>query len=252
MLSAIVAVPLLPPVNLLLLALAGMALARRRPRLGRRLTLAALLALLALALPIVPGLLLTALERGIGPPVPPPAAQAVVILGADAASDGPEPWQTQVGALTLERLRGGAELARARGLPILVTGGVVSAAGPAVATLMARSLAADFGLPARWVETESGTTWENATLTAKMLRREGIGTVLLVTHAWHMRRALIAFRAAGLVAVPAGLLAEHAPRLGWGGFVPSMAAWHRGYYALHEWIGCAWYALRAAVAPPPA
>ncbi len=107
---------------------------------------------------------------------------------------------------------------------------------------MARSLAEDFGVAARWVEPDSATTWDNAVLSARILRAEGIGAVVVVTHAWHMRRALIAFRAAGLVAVPAPLLAEHAPRLTAGSFVPRIAAWQRSYLALHEWIGCAWYA----------
>jgi len=243
-LSAIATVLLVPPVNLVVLALAGLALGRRRPRAGRWLTLVSLLALLVLALPIVPALLLAGLESGLAPTgtLPP---QAIVILGGDAADDGPRLEQTAPGFLTLARLRGGAALARTTGLPVLVTGGVVSEAGPPVAALMARSLADDFGTTARWVEPDSATTWENAAFSAAMLRPAGIGSVIVVTHAWHMRRALIAFRAAGLVAVPAPLLAEHALHLDWGGFVPRAAAWQRSYYALHEWIGCAWYAWKA-------
>ena len=252
MLSAVATVLLVPPVNLVFLALAGMALARVRPTAGRWLTLAALLALLLLALPIVPGLLLEALERGNEPSGAQPAPRAIVILGADADATGPRPEQAEVGPLTLERLRAGATLARASGLPVLVTGGVVSEGGPPVAVLMAHSLAEDFSVTARWVEPASATTWENAAFSAAMLRRDGIGTVLLVTHAWHMRRALIAFRAAGLTALPAPLPAERAPRLTFGTVVPRVSAWERGYFALHEWIGCAWYAWRARDAPPAA
>jgi uncharacterized SAM-binding protein YcdF (DUF218 family) len=122
---------------------------------------------------------------------------------------------------------------------------VVSEAGPPVAILMARSLSDDFGVATRWVEPASATTWENAAFSAAILRPAGIGSVIVVTHAWHMRRALIAFRAAGLVAVPAPLLAEHALHVGIGSFVPRIGAWQRSYYALHEWIGGAWYAFRA-------
>jgi uncharacterized SAM-binding protein YcdF (DUF218 family) len=244
-LSAVATVLLVPPVNLLLVALAGMALQRRRPAAGRWLTVLALLALLLLALPAVSDLLLLGLERGIAAPALPGAAQAIVVLGADAAADGPAQDQTDLGALTLQRLRGGADLARTTGLPVLVTGGVVSSAGPPVAVLMAHSLADDFAIPPRWVEAASRTTWENATLSAALLRRDGIGTVLLVTHAWHMRRALIAFRAAGLVALPVPLLPEHAWHPTLGSFVPRAGAWQRSYYALHEWIGGTWYALRA-------
>jgi uncharacterized SAM-binding protein YcdF (DUF218 family) len=122
---------------------------------------------------------------------------------------------------------------------------VVAEGGLPIAVLMARSLAWDFAVPARWVEQDAGTTWENAAFSAPMLRRDGIGTVYVVTHAWHMRRALIAFRAAGLAAVPAPILLEHAWDPLPGSFVPRISAWARSYYALHEWIGCAWYAWRA-------
>ncbi len=250
MLSAAANILLVPPVNLAVLAVAGLLLARRHPRAGLRLSLLSGLALLALALPIVPNLLLTALESGLAPigAAPP---QAIVILGGDAASDGPAPAQTTVGALTLERLRGGAALARAENLPILVTGGVVDTAGAPIAVLMARSLADDFATPARWVEPDAATTWDNATLSAAMLRRDGITSIVLVTHAWHMRRALIAFRGVGLSVLPAPLLAEHAPRLTAGAFVPRIGAWLRSYFALHEWIGGAWYAAWAWALPRP-
>jgi len=242
---AVATVLLVPPVNLAWLAALGLLLARRRPA-GRWLAGVAVAGLVLLSLPIVPDLLLAGLEHGIGPRAGQPAAQAIVILGGEVIPDGPRPDQTTVGPLTLQRLRAGAELARATGLPVLVTGGVVSAAGPAVAVLMRRSLAEDFGVPVRWVEPEAGTTWENAKFSAAMLRPLGIRTVFVVTHAWHMRRALIAFRAAGLTPLPAPLAPDPVPlRLAWSVFVPRIGAWQRSYYALHEWIGCAWYALRA-------
>ena len=254
MLSAIATVLLVPPVNLLFVAFVGLALARRRPVAGHRVTFFALLALLLLALPAVSVGLLAALETDIDAPAGAPPPQAIVILGGDAAPAGPRIEQEEVGTLSLQRVRGGAALARSTGLPVLVTGGVVSAPGPTVppvAVLMAQSLAKDFGVTPRWVEPAAKTTWENAALSAAMLRADGIGTVLLVTHAWHMRRALIAFRAAGLTAIPAPLPGERAPeifrgRFALAEFVPRVSAWERSYFALHEWIGCAWYALQAA------
>lgn len=250
MLSAVATVLLVPPVNLVFLALAGLAIARRRPAVGRRIVLVSLAALLLLALPAVADPLLLGLERGLNAPGPAPAAQAIVILGGNAAEVGARADRAEVGWLTLERLRGGAALARSTGLPVLVTGGVVTATGPPVAVLMAQSLADDFGVRVRWVEPRSATTWQNAAFSAAMLRRDGISTVLLVTHAWHMRRALIAFRAAGLTAIPAPLPWAGRWHPTWGSLVPRVSAWQNSYFALHEWIGCAWYALRAALARP--
>ena len=242
MLSAIATVLFVPPVNLVVLALVGMALARWRPRAGRGLALGCVSLLLLLALPVVAASLLATLEDGIAAPAFAPPPRAIVVLGGDAHQIGARAEETDIGPVTLERVREGAALARATGLPLLVTGGEISRAGPPLAVLMARSLAGDFGVAALWVEPEANTTWENAVLSARILRREGIGTVLLVTHAWHMRRALIAFRAAGITALPAPLSPDAPPRLALGSLVPRMSAWQRSYYALHEWIGCAWYA----------
>ena len=248
-LSAIATVLLVPPVNLACLALFGLLLARRRPVAGLRLALAAQVALLLLALPAVSGVLLAALQGELAAPAVAAAPQAIVILGGDATAAGPRPEQTDIGTLSLERERAAALLARRSGLPVLVTGGVVTSAGAPVAELMARSLAADFSVPVRWVEPMAANTWENAALSAALLRRDGITSVFVVTHAWHMRRALIAFRAAGLAAVPAPLPGERMPRFGPGDFIPRASSWERSYFALHEWIGCAWYALRAWRAP---
>lgn len=241
MLSAVAAVLLVPPVNLAGLALLAVLLGRRR------LAVAALGLLLLLALPLVAGSLLVALESGLSA-VPPgaPAPQAIVILGGDvrAVAGG----RTEPGALTLARLRAGAALARATHLPLLVTGGVVGDPdGPPVAAVMAASLAADFAAPARFVEPAAHDTWQNARLSAALLRAGGVGSVYVVTDAWHMRRALIAFGATGLAVTPAPLAPDRPPRLVLRSLVPRVGAWRESYFALHEWIGCAWYALRRDV-----
>ena len=146
--------------------------------------------------------------------------------------------------LTLQRLRAGAALSRATHLPILVTGGPINPGEPPVAVLMARSLKDDFGIAARWVEPSARDTWENTNLAAAMLHADGIGSVYVVTHAWHMRRALNGFVPTGLAVIAAPLPPDPVPRLVPGAFVPRVSAWLRSYFALHEWIGGAWYAWR--------
>jgi uncharacterized SAM-binding protein YcdF (DUF218 family) len=240
MLSAVATVLLVPPVNLAALALLLLLLGRRR------LAAAALVLLLLLALPAVAGPLLVSLETGLTAPPGTPPPQAIVILGGDVRQIAGAP-ATEVGALSLARLRGGAALARATHLPILVTGGVVGDRdGPPVATVMAASLAADFATPARWVEPRAHDTWQNARFAAAMLHDAGIGSVYVVTDAWHMRRALIAFAGTGLAVTPAPLPRDRL-RLRAGSFVPQAGAWRISYFALHEWLGCAWYELRRAL-----
>lgn len=235
-LSAAAAVLLVPPVNLAALALAAMLLGRRR------LAVAALVLVLVLALPLVAGTLLAALEAPAPPPSGPPP-QAIIILGGDVRAVDGVPAD-DVGPLTLERLRAGAALARATHLPILVTGGVVDPDGPPVADLMATSLTTDFATPARWVESRAHDTWENARFSVAMLRAAGIGAAYVVTHPWHMRRALIAFAGTGIAVTPAPLPPDRLPQWHAGAFVPRVGAWRESYFALHEWIGCAWYVLR--------
>ncbi len=244
MLSAFVTIAtivLVPPANLAALALVAVLLRRRRLALG------ALALLLLLALPVVAGSLLVSLERGLPAPSGPPP-QAIIILGGDVRRVAGAPPTADVGALTLERLRAGAALARTKHLPILVTGGVVGEQDvPPVAVLMAKSLSADFATPARWVEPAAHDTWQNARLSAAMLHASGIRAVYVVTHAWHMRRALIAFAGTGLDVTPAPLPPDAAPSLRVPAFAPTVSAWRLSYFALHEWIGCAWYALRRAM-----
>jgi uncharacterized SAM-binding protein YcdF (DUF218 family) len=169
--------------------------------------------------------------------------RAIVILGGDLLRTSAAPYALP-GFLTLDRLRAGAALHRRTGLPILVTGGSLQPDRPAIATVMADSLRDDFQVPVAWVEDASIDTWENAAFSAEILKKQGIRSVYVVTQGWHMRRAMLAFRHTGLIvtAVPTWTETPIDPIAG--DFPPRALAWEWSYYALHEWIGCAWYAIR--------
>jgi uncharacterized SAM-binding protein YcdF (DUF218 family) len=243
MLDRVATFLLVPPINLLLLALAGFAL--RRWRIGRFLCGLGLVGLLVLSVPVVNQLLFLGIEEVAGPPAGSPPPAVIVILSADINKSSDSPGSAGVGFLTLERIRAGAALERATGLPVLVSGGMVTGSRESLAALMTESLGADFSVPVRWQESTSRTTWENAANSAAILQAAGIRSVFLVTHAWHMRRALIAFRHFGITAMPAPVPFSRRLDLSRSEFVPSAGAWVDSYYALHEWIGCIWYALRA-------
>lgn len=234
-----------PPVNLLWLSLVGAVLAWKWPRAGRMLTTAGLMGLFFLALPIVGGSLIIALERGL-PLQPPPASppQAIVILSAELRHGAGRHPELDPGPLTLERERAGAALYRRVRLPILVSGGSLKRGERPVARVMAQSLAEDFQVPVRWIEPQSQDTWENARDSAAMLKANGIRSIYLVTHAWHMRRALIAFAHFGIVVTAAPIRIDRPPMISLSEFVPSARGWMTSYFAFHEWIGCAYYALR--------
>lgn len=235
---------LVPPVNFLLLAMLGLAL--RGYRHARRLTAIGVAGLFLFALPVTADALQAILEHGLSdaprPAVPP---QAVVILSGDQSRisiGGAIAFRP--GALTLEREQAGADLARRTGLPVLVSGGAIHSWSPPLASMMAASMANDFLLKVRWQEDRSGDTWANAVDSAAMLKAQGITRVYVVTHAWHMKRALIAFRRAGLDATPAPVAIDAKPRLLPGEFLPAAHAWLDSYYMCHEIIGLVWYAIR--------
>ncbi len=235
----------LPPTGLVILMLCGLLLRGRWQRLGRRLTWTALIALILLGMPAVSTSLLLALESGF--PTTPPAdhpPQAIIVLGGEIIRAQNEKLGIRPGMLTLDRLRTAAALQRRTGLPILVTGGTTQPRTPPVGLIMDQSLKDDFQTPARWVEAKSLDTWENARFSADILRPLGITSVYVVTHAWHMRRAMLAFQGTGLTvtAAPTALDDPLGPDLS--DFLPRASGWQTGYFALHEWIGYAWYKLR--------
>ena len=234
---------LLPPTNLPLLAVAGLIVRRWHRRLGELLTAVSCVLLLMLSMPLFGGALLVALEQHL----PSDAGRqpgAIVILSATIVRYGGDDPGFGPGQLTLARERAGSALFRRVQLPILVAGGVLRVGGPPTAGVMEHSLRERFQTPVRWVEPHSRDTWENAEYSARILRANGINTIYLVTHAWHMRRALLAFHHFGIECDSRA----RADRPVSGPFVvqpPAEARWLAArLYAAHEWIGCADYALR--------
>jgi uncharacterized SAM-binding protein YcdF (DUF218 family) len=238
----------LPPANLVFLFVAGALLGRWWPRLGWGLIAGAASALYLLSTPYVS----TSLEAALEGPIPAldlealrgAPATAIVVLAGDRHRDAAEYGGDTVGGSTLERLRWGARIYRATGLPVLVSGGSPERSGPHAGPLSAAMKDAferDFSVPVRWTEERSRTTWENALYSAEMLRRDGIAKAILVTHAWHMPRALRVFRDTGLDVVAASTLATAPRRLEPAALIPRIRSLQRSYDTLHELVGLAWY-----------
>ncbi|MCS6855132.1 MAG: YdcF family protein [Elioraea sp.] len=241
---------LLPPLGLAVAALALCLLAAR----GRRAAAGGAALLLVLQLLLATPFAATWLEFSLQSIAarfarPRAAPETIIVLGAEQVRLA-EGWT--VGPLTLERMAGAAALARQTGLPILVSGGTLSLSPPSppLAGQMAQRFETDFGLVVRWLDNEARNTWENARNSAAILRAEGIGSVYVVTHGWHMPRALLSFRAAGLSATPAPVRSIARPRTDLAAFLPSADRWGTSWLALREWTGLAVYAIRLRLSRP--
>lgn len=244
-LKKILAGLILPPLGPLILIALGLLLGIRHPRAGRIVAALGLLAALALCTPATVKLLLEGLENT--PPVDGLAlakADAIVILAGGRRSYAPEFDGETVNALSLERIRYGARLARQTGLPVMVTGGAPKG-GTAEGELMKTSLQEDFGIAVRWVESRSRDTRENAEYCAAVMLPGGHRRIVLVTHAAHMRRSVEAFEAAGFNVVPAPTahLLNRKPDDSSMPSLPGMSSAYAGWYASHEWLGLLAYRL---------
>jgi uncharacterized SAM-binding protein YcdF (DUF218 family) len=234
---------ILPPAGPLIVAAAGVALAVfGHQRLGLALTIVGLAALYLASAPWLARWLLRSLDRGdvLDPDSPEArAAGAIVILDAGRHGATPERGGDRVSPATLERLAAGAEVYRRLELPVLVS-------GDGARELMADELDRAFGVPVRWIEPDSRNTHENAQRSARLLRDAGVDRVVLVTHFWHLPRAVAAFRHAGLEPLPAptGFADRLRSESGLMMLVPSARALLSSYLALHEWMGIVWYRIR--------
>jgi uncharacterized SAM-binding protein YcdF (DUF218 family) len=231
---------ILPPADLLLLAMVGILVYARSPRVGRGALFTALVGLWIFSLPITANSLVRLVQVPNGELG---KAEAIVILGAGVWSTAPDYPGRMIDALTLERVRYGAHLASQTHLPVLVSGGQLTADAPSVAELMAMLMHQDLGCDVRWIESHSHTTADNALESAKLLAPAGIVRVYLVTHAWHMRRARFAFKRVGLSVIPAGIGFEQKDAMTLMLFVPSAKALLQSRNALHELLGLVWYAI---------
>jgi uncharacterized SAM-binding protein YcdF (DUF218 family) len=203
-------------------------------------------ALYTLSTPWIGGLLLRTLEiRGPVQTDELHDADAIVVLGGGRRIGAAEYGGDTLNALSLERLRYAAFLARSSGLPLLVAGGKPGGGMLAEGPLMRRILQSEYNLSPRWVEDASRTTWENARLSAAQLRRDRIRRIVLISHSWHLRRAAPRFEAEGFDVIPAGIQVA-SPRPGSVlDMLPTPAGLRDSTFALHEWLGILWYKLRS-------
>ena len=240
------AVFLLPPLNLLLLMLAGLLLWHKRPVLARTLITTSFVLFWLLSTPYVAEALLHVLEAPAHPvDTQKNPADAIVVLGGGTYFNAPEYAGDTVSHASLERVRYAAWLYRYTNKPLLMTGGTPLGNRSAEAQLMQSLMEKEFNIEVKWVEAQSNNTFENAHYSYQILQATGIKRIYLVTHAWHMPRAMRIFQAAGFEVTPAptAFTTRHHDDLL--AFLPNAHALKDSQIFLHEMIGMLWYRLKS-------
>ncbi len=182
----------------------------------------------------------------------PPAAEAIVVLGGYQPAPNDLIPHPPLGIDSIYRcLEADRLYQQTSDCPIFVTGGKVNPdqEGPTLAESMADFLQR-LQIPAEnlVLEERSRSTFENAVETAKLLKSREIQSVVLVTEAIHLPRAIRCFEAQGVTVAGAGCEYK-ASQFHWepDSFLPSPSAADGNHQALHEWLGLAWYRLTGKI-----
>ncbi len=244
---------LFPPGINIALILAGLLIIQRFYATGKILLISGFALLIILSLPITAHGLNALLETDIAlspKNIKTSNAKAIVVLGSGRyanALEYPEK-KDSISASALERLRYGVYLHKKTGLPILVSGGSPQGRMQSEASIMQDALKDIFQLKAKWLDVNSSNTWNNAKFSAKILQQDGIKNIILVTHAYHIPRARLAFEHFGfnITAAPLGFKAKNRSDIPYTvlDFLPSAYAMSSSSSALHEFVGYAWYMIR--------
>lgn len=167
----------------------------------------------------------------------------IAVLGAGTEPYAPEYGVANLSPQSLERLRYGLWLGKRLGVPVGFSGGLAygSSDDDTPEALVAQRIATqEFGRSLQWVEPYAKDTHENALRSLLLLREAGVRRVIVVTHGWHMPRALKAFQAlAGgeieIIAAPMGMgVTARANSQRW---LPTAQGGQTVRLVLKEWMG---------------
>lgn len=234
-------------VTLALVALAIVLLLFRGSRSALGVLLVAFAWTWVLATPFAAQALARSLESRY-PPTPVdtiPVADAIVVLGG-GISPRAEPRRDHDLQQQADRIWFGADLYRAGKAPLMIVTGQrpFVDAGPTAADAAADILER-LGVPGDAIVApgRSERTFTDAQVVQAVLERRDLQSILLVTSAMHMPRALATFRKAGIDAAPAptDFVVTSVPVVAGNTWLPDGHAFALSTAAMHEYVGMLWY-----------
>ncbi len=150
----------------------------------------------------------------------------------------------------LQRLVYVFRLYRFQPLPVIVSSGKGFKCQKPEAPVMKRYLV-QMGIPEKdiYMDTTSRNTYENAVEIKKLCEKLACKRVILITSAYHMKRAVYSFRHAGLTNVVPAPADYKTSRTCYNfiNYMPDMEALLNTYRALHEYIGMLYYKILVRV-----
>jgi len=238
--------PLLQPLTYIVLLTLFALIFFHKPRLSKTCLLLALICVFTFSTPFLPNALIAHLEHRYTPPDPLPHVDAVIVLSGMVVLEKSTPEKIEFGE-GVERILEGIRLVK-QGVAdrLILSGGSGSLTEQTKSEArMLRQFAMDFGIPDQriLVEPSSRNTYENAVETAKLMRRHGISSSILVTTASHLPRAMGCFRKIGVEPIPYGVdfHSDQNSHITPGDFIPNVGNLRGLTWILHEYFGLVMY-----------
>jgi uncharacterized SAM-binding protein YcdF (DUF218 family) len=240
---------ILPPASLIILMAAGFLVGLKRV-LGKLLVAVGFFLLYLLSISPVSDALLKPIETAFPPWKDGPVkADAIVVLGGGVRDLTWLAQPCESSGSSEERVVRGITIYRKHRLPLVFMGGNGDPSGTTVcadADAMART-AVELGVPARDVKAEnrSRNTLESAKALKSVIKGNGI---ILVTSAFHLKRATAMFTKQGfrVLPAPAGYRGEH-KKTTFFSFIPNAESLGDSSTAVYEYAALLWYSLNKAI-----
>ncbi len=241
-LSKIFSLILYPLLITIILIIASLFWAKKKPRVSRTLAISALLILWVGSTEWFSSLLSAPLESRIPRSTQLEGIDAIVVLSGmtDLKLSGKGKVELEEAA---DRIFHGILLARR--FPqsrLIISGGSGSAMDQEAseAHLLSKYFVPEFGIPIERILTDgtSRNTFENAANTSKILNKHGLKRPVLITSASHMPRALACFRKQGIEPFPYPVdFISRLGRLNIASFLPKASSLAVTNRAIHEYVG---------------
>ena len=173
------------------------------------------------------------------------AGDVIILLGGGVADDVPDLTGTgfPLGDM-LGRIITAVRLQKILQVPVIISSGQVYKDRPAAAPIYKRILT-DLGVDERQIilESQSRDTYENAKYSQAICARRGFVAPVLVTAAYHLKRARLAFDKAGVHVTPVPAYCQTRTRrtYAWYNYLPQAENLANVSAALHEYLGIIFY-----------